>query len=113
MSSRSYPDKIIFQQRTITTAASGQPVESWADVFDRWGKVEQISAGEVVANDQRQKNETYKITLPFDAAAAAVTAAEWRLNWRDALGNNHTLDLTGVNPAHSGRTPKIHLTAAG
>lgn len=113
MSSRSYPDKIIFQQRTITTAASGQPVESWSDMFDRWGKVEQTSAGEVVANDQRQKNESYKITLAFDATAAAVTAADWRLNWRDALGNTHTLDLTGVNPAHAGRTSQIHLTAAG
>lgn len=113
MSSRSYPDKIIFQQRTITTAASGQPVESWSDVFDRWAKVEQVSAAEVVVNEQRRKVEVYKITLAFDATAAAVTAAEWRLNWRDALGNTHTLDLTGVNPAHTGRTSKIHLTAAG
>lgn len=112
MSANSYPDKITFEQRTVTTEASGQPVENWSPVFFRWGSVTQTAAVETVVDNVLQTNESYLITFPFDRTAAIVTADGWRLNWRDKLGNTKYLNLTGVAPVAAGRTSEIKLTAA-
>ena len=112
MSSRSYPDKLTFERRTVTTAASGQGVESWATDFLIWGRVTQTAAGEAVLNDQLQTNEAYTISVPYNAAAAAVVAMEYRVLWRNRQGVEITLNLTAGDLSPAGRSPELKFKAA-
>jgi head-tail adaptor len=110
LSSRQYPDKLTFQSRSLTTQPGGQVTESFATAFSRFGKVEQTGANEGTKNDQQQNVEGYRIRLPRDTTAAAITA-KWRIVWRDQLNVTRTLNLTGVDAGQSGRTAELHLTA--
>ena len=110
MSSRSYPDKLTFQNRTLTTQADGQVVEAFANVFSRFGKVEQTGAGEGTKNDQQQNVESYRVRIPRDTTAAAIDA-KWRIVWRDQLNVTRTLNLTGVDTGQAGRTAEIFFSA--
>ena len=112
MTAASYPDKLSFQRRTLTTAASGQQVESWDTIFHRYGVVMQTAAGESVQNDQHQSNESYSIRFPFDSVASQLSSIAWRVIWRDQRAVERTLFLTGVDSGGSGRLPEITLTAA-
>ncbi len=112
MSSRRYPDKLTFERRTVTTAASGQGVESWEPVFVSWGRVVQTAAGESVSNDQLQSHEGYTIDVPYHAAAAAVVALEYRVLWRNRQGVEITLNLTAVDLSPAGRSPELTFKAA-
>lgn len=111
MTAASYPDKLSFQRRTLTTAASGQQVESWDTIFHRYGKVEQSAAGEVNQNDQQKAVESYALRFPYDSVASQLSSIAWRVVWRDQRAVERTLFLTGVDSAGAGRLPEITLTA--
>lgn len=113
MSGRSYPDRCEFQQRTKTTEPSGQVVEGWTTVFTRYVNVKQTGATEGVSDDQQRTAEAYRIALPMDSAAGAVTARGWRLRWRNQLNQTRTLNLTGVDTSGSGRACELLLIAEG
>lgn len=110
MSSRQYPDKLMFQSRTLTTAADGQVTEAFSTAFTRYGRVEQTSAVEVTRNDQQQSIESYRIRLPRDNTVAAIDA-KWRVLWRNQFNVTLTLNLTRVDTGTAGRSIEIILSA--
>ncbi len=110
MSSRSFPDLLSFQPRTLTPQPSGQLLENFVTAFQRYGKVKQTARTEAVRDDQLQNSEGYAIELPRDNAAAAIDTS-WRIVWRDQRGKLTTLNLTGIDTSEAGRTAKIYLTA--
>lgn len=111
MGSRQYPDWLGFEERTVATAESGQPLESWSIRFPRYGQVLLQSSTESTVNDQLVTAEQYTVKLPFDAAAARVTAMDWRLRWRDQLGNVRVLNLVGTDATARGRQSELVFSA--
>jgi cell division septal protein FtsQ len=110
MSSRNYPDRLQFQQRTPNTQASGQVLETFVSQFARYGKVTQTARTEAVRDDQLRSSEGYSIELPRDAAAAAIDTS-WRIEWKNQHNETTILNLTGIDASESGRTSKLYLTA--
>lgn len=107
--SRSYPDRIDFQTRTVSKSDSGRPVETWSTVFSRRANVIGGKSSEGAQNQQHQNGKVYTVKLPTDTAAAALDPQSTRIIWKRAAGNI-TLNVTGKDEEH-GRRPELVFDA--
>lgn len=104
---RNRVDYLRFEQRTQTELTSGQLSESWTPRYHRYGTVTPASAGQPIISDQMQTAADYSVAIDWDKTAATVTAADWRIVWRDTRGTLRTLNVQSVSMVQNGRSGEI------
>ena len=67
-------DRIVtVQRRTITESNSGEPVETWADLVERWASIKPLTGTERLAGENLVAKEQVEFRLRWETAIADLS----------------------------------------
>jgi head-tail adaptor len=99
--------RLVYQEPVETADSTGQPAQSWADVFPLWGSVEPGDGREVLAGDQVRAVVSDMVQCREDVRLTA----KGRLKYASRLGTTRYLNVLAVLPDDLARGRVIVLCA--
>ena len=83
-------DRVTLQQRQTSQSPSGQPVETWVELFTAWADMDPLTGRELIAAQQVQSSVTHNVTMRYRSEFANPKAvASMRLVYQGRYFNIH------------------------
>ena len=86
-------DRVTIERKTVTQAANGEPVTTWATIAELWAKVQQLTGREQIAAQQVQSPADARFVI---RRRSGIAPDMHRIVWR-----GQPYDITG-QPAEVG-----------
>jgi SPP1 family predicted phage head-tail adaptor len=84
--------RLTLQRRSWVQDPTGEPIEIWQDIGDRWGAIRGMDARERVTSQAVHNEDTHEITMRYRPGLLA----EDRVRYIDDLAVVHLYNITAV-----------------